>query len=647
MTEFLVKKELRVLILEDATSDAELMEHELRGTGLKFSARRVETREDFVAALETFVPDLILADYRLPTFDGLSALKIVRERSRELPFIFVTGAMGEEVAIETLKSGATDYVLKDRLSKLVPAVERALREVEELAQRRQAEEALRLSEARLRTALRAARIVVFHQDRELRYTWIQDYGAGFSAAQVLGKRDRDLLAPEDAETLETLKYAVLEHGAGVRQEVRLHQQGAERFYDLTLEPLRDAQGGMEGLLGAATEVTEYRQLHEQLRAQAVQLAETDRRKDEFLATLAHELRNPLAPISNALQLLKRGGASPAVIESVLGMAERQVGQLVRLVDDLLDISRITRGKITLHKARVTLQAVIQIALETSRPQIKAAGHQLTVEMPEEPVNLEADLTRLAQAVSNLLINAAKFTEAGGHIQLRAHCEGQEVLIAVQDNGIGIPAAQLPKVFDLFAQIEQPPGHRRGGLGIGLALVKSLVEMHGGRVEVASAGLGQGSTFTVRLPPYTEQPSREPSDEACGIATTPKVQVRRILVVDDDADVANSMAMLLETCGHQVHIAYDGVTALEIAREHRPEVILLDIGMPGMSGYEVARRLRQQPELHGTLLIALTGWGQEADRQRACEAGFDHHLVKPVDLAALEALLRRDTQPLNA
>lgn len=388
-------------------------------------------------------------------------------------------------------------------------------------------------------------------------------------------------------------------------------------------------------------MAERRRAEERLQQQAAQLAEADRRKDEFLAMLAHELRNPLAPIANALQLIRRAGGDPALVGTALGIGERQLAQLVRLVDDLLDVSRIARGKITLRPERLALSAVIQAAVETSRPQIEAAGHQLSVELPPEPIYLEADLTRLAQALANLLINAAKYTEAGGRIRLAARSEPGSVVLEVEDTGRGISAANLPHVFELFARIEQPEGRMAPGLGVGLALVKSLVELHGGTVEASSRGLGQGSTFAIRLPRHA---GAEAPGEPAGVArqpvpaSGPSSRPRRILVVDDEVDVADSMAMVLETLGHVVRIAYGGSAALAAAPEFHPDFVLLDLGMPEMDGYEVARRLRQQPATRGARLIALTGWGQAADRQRTREAGFDHHLVKPVDIGMLASVL---------
>jgi CheY-like chemotaxis protein len=321
------------------------------------------------------------------------------------------------------------------------------------------------------------------------------------------------------------------------------------------------------------------------------------------------------------------------LAKTIAIAERQLLYLVRLVDDLLDISRITRGKIHLYKERITVGTIIQSALELSHPYMEAGGHTLRVEISEAQLSLYGDLTRLAQIVSNLLINAAKYTPSHGHIQLTAYCEGQTVVIAVQDNGIGISKEILPIIFDMFVQAESSRESTISGLGIGLPLVKGLVELHGGQVEAASPGLGHGSTFTVRLPLTTEKTAEKPPQNPL-TETSGKAPARRILVVDDNVDIADSTAAVLETLGHQARVAYNGESALKAAREYRPDVILLDLGMPRMNGYEVAKQLRQLPGQERLVLIALTGWGQEVDRQRTREAGFDSHLVKPVDLQTL-------------
>jgi signal transduction histidine kinase/CheY-like chemotaxis protein len=414
--------------------------------------------------------------------------------------------------------------------------------------------------------------------------------------------------------------------------------GTFALYDR--EPHDPAPGDcevVELLLPTAALVIERRNEARERERMEEQLREADRRKDEFLATLAHELRNPLAPIRNSLHVLRiSGGSGPGPVARVHEMMERQVNHLVRLVDELLEISRITRGKIELSRERVDLAAVLRHAVDISRPRIEGAGHRLVLDLPKEPLILEADPVRLAQVFANLLDNAAKFTEPGGRITVDVAREGREgdtVRLSVLDTGIGISEEMLPRVFDLFAQ-DRSPGRAHEGLGIGLTLARSLVEMHGGSVEAHSEGPGKGSELVVCLPLVTDEASGGGADPAERHA----LARHRILLIDDNRDAADSLCMLLELLGAEVRTVYDGMAALAAFATEIPTAVLLDIGMPDMDGYEVARHIRQQPQLRDVPLIALTGWGQEEDRRRARAAGFDHHLVKPVDIDALQALL---------
>jgi signal transduction histidine kinase len=374
------------------------------------------------------------------------------------------------------------------------------------------------------------------------------------------------------------------------------------------------------------------------------LRDADRRKDEFLAMLAHELRNPLAPLRNTLQVLRLQHSGDAEIEQLAGVMDRQVNHLVRLVDDLLDLSRISRGKIELRNEPVDLVPVLERCLERVRPQLEERQHILALSLPEQPLPLEADPARLEQVFTNLLSNAAKYTPLHGHIGLSARREADEALVRVKDNGIGIRPEMLGEVFEMFQQADRIPGRVSEGLGVGLALVRRLVEMHGGTVAAFSDGPGTGSEFVVRLPlaaQLTAAPTRDAGRRLAGARSARRSL--RMLVVDDNVDGAQSLALLLDLIGHEVRIGYDGSEALETAAEFRPEVVLLDIGLPrGMDGYEVARRLRTQPGLEQTLLVALTGYGAEEDRERAREAGFSAHFVKPVDLEALCELLDQRT-----
>ncbi|HXZ85555.1 MAG TPA: PAS domain S-box protein, partial [Myxococcota bacterium] len=440
----------------------------------------------------------------------------------------------------------------------------------------------------------------------------------------------DALHPDDAErTIAQWKECVR---SGREWYVEHRFRGVDGLYHPVLArgiPVRNERGEITAWAGLNLDISRLKQVEEELR-------EIDRRKDEFLATLAHELRNPLAPIRNSLLVLRAGGTA-ANSTHVHDMIERQLSHLIRLVDDLLEVSRITSGKVDLRRERVELADVVRAALEASMPAIDAAGHQLELALAGEPLVLEADAVRLAQVLANLLNNAAKYTEEGGSIQLSARREGGSAVVSVRDNGLGIPPAMLPRVFDLFTQIDRTLGRAQGGLGIGLALVKRLVEMHGGRVEARSAGWGAGSEFVVRLPlAPSEAASRA---DAAPPARTPAVRVRRrFLVVDDNRDAADSLALLLEAYGAEVQVAYDGSSALAQLRGVRPDVVLLDLGMPGMDGFELAARIRKQPELAGILLVALTGWGQPEDRRATRAAGFDLHLVKPVSPPELRELI---------
>jgi signal transduction histidine kinase/ActR/RegA family two-component response regulator len=381
---------------------------------------------------------------------------------------------------------------------------------------------------------------------------------------------------------------------------------------------------------------ELEQTAQALRESESQLREADMRKDEFLATLAHELRNPLAPIRNSLQILRLTGESDPTLQRVREMMERQLNLMVRLVDDLLEVSRITRGKIDLHMEALSVAAVIRAAIETSRPLIDAGHHAITIDVPMGLPGLRGDAMRLAQVFANLLNNAAKYTDDGGNIHIGAWREADEIVVSIRDSGIGIAPDLLPRVFDMFMQVRRTARRAQGGLGVGLTLVRSLAELHGGSVEARSEGLGKGSEFIVRLP-VAKGDANDCSDPP-GISSESLLRNRKVLVVDDNRDAADSLAMLLRLMGADVRVAYGGEDAYQSYLAFRPSVSFLDIGMPEVDGYEVARRIRRDPDSKHAVLIALTGWGQEDDRRRSSEAGFNHHLVKPVHLELLESAL---------
>jgi PAS domain S-box-containing protein len=467
---------------------------------------------------------------------------------------------------------------------------------------------------------------------------------GYSAREIIG-RNVALLMPEPFRSdhgkyinsyLSTGEAKVI----GVGREVTGRRKDGSTFpADLAVSVFRLDE--RRRFTGFVRDITRQKALENELRDRAAHLTEVDRRKDEFLAMLSHELRNPLAPIRNAVELLRHLGPQDAPAGHYRDMIERQVQHLTKMVDDLLDVSRITRGKVTLQPEVVDVARVVANAVETCLPLVEEKGHELKVHMPQMPLPVQADPVRLAQVFSNLLTNSAKYMDEGGSIWVAAERQGQEVVIRVRDAGMGIPQELLPRVFDLFTQGSRGLARTEGGLGIGLSLVRSLVEMHGGHVTAHSAGPGLGSEFVVRLPSVAA-PSQVAAGTPNSSAPPPPPAALRLLVVDDNRDSTESIALLAQMWGHNVRTALDGVTAVEEAKKHNPDVVLLDIGLPGMDGYQVARRLREDPNLTGVVLVAMTGYGREEDRRRAHEAGFQHHLVKPVDPSQLRTLLA--TQP---
>jgi PAS domain S-box-containing protein len=439
------------------------------------------------------------------------------------------------------------------------------------------------------------------------------------------RRDGHELPPEELP----MQYAI-RHRISVRNEIEIERPDGEVvFVQNDVEPLYDDAGNVTGCISVCVDLTERK------RAADV-LQEVDRRKDQFLATLSHELRNPLAPIRNAVELLKLAPNDDAIRARALATMQRQLLQLVRLTDDLLDVTRINRDRMELRRERIDLRAVVQSAVESARPHVEGAGHWLTVRLPPKAVWLEADLTRLAQAISNLLINAVKYTERGGRIGIAASVQDDVAVVSVTDTGVGIPPELLPQVFDMFTQLDHSLDRARGGLGIGLALARRLVEMHGGTIEACSEGAGRGSSFNIRLPVIAQGTSEEQHRERT-IHAAAVSAARRILIAEDDSDAAEMLRMMLAYTGHDVRVAMDGIQAVSLADEFKPHVALLDIGMPRMDGYETARVLRQT---HGgdIVLVALTGWGQDEDKARALAAGFDHHVTKPADPDVLQRLI---------
>jgi PAS domain S-box-containing protein len=455
---------------------------------------------------------------------------------------------------------------------------------------------------------------------------------GYTADEAIGK-PITLIIPPDRENEERDLMTRLRRGERVEHFETVRRAKDGRLVDLSIaiSPVRDATGQVIGASKVARDISERKKIEEALRT-------ADRRKDEFLAVLAHELRNPLAPLANGLQVIRLAHGDPGAIAQARTMMERQLSHLVRLVDDLLDLSRIGRKQMELRRSRLLLSDVVNSAIETARPLIEAAGHTLAVSVPPEAIHLDGDLTRLSQVFSNLLANSAKYTDPHGQIFLDVIRRPDQVVVSVRDTGIGIAADQLDAVFGMFSQVDPRTERSRGGLGIGLALVQGLVKMHGGSVTAQSPGIGQGSTFSVTLPVIEANvPSQRsrPSD-----ASPTAHERRRILIVDDNLDAARSMAMMLELLGNDVRTAHDGVQAIELVEHYRPDVVLMDVGMPHLDGYDATRRIRAQPWGRATIIIALTGWGQDDDKARAQEAGCNGHLTKPVNLSDLQSLLEK-------
>ena len=572
-----VNNKVNVLLVDD--QPARLLTYE---TILSELGQNLVRAGSGLEALEKLMKDefaVVLLDVSMPEMDGFEAATLIHQHPRfeKTPIIFVTGVHVSELdRLKGYKVGAVDYVS-------IPVVPEILR------------------------SKVAVLIELYTKRREL-----QELNRNLAQANERLAEANTTLQAEKTRELETLNQTL--------QRANQELEAANRSLQ--------------------TEVTERARIE-------LALKEADRHKDEFLAMLAHELRNPLAPIHNAVRLMHRQEVSDPQLLWSRDVIGRQLSHLTRLVDDLLDVSRITRGKINLNKEVIELGDIVVRTVETVQPLLDERGHTLKVAVPAGSLALLGDPTRLSQALGNVLGNAAKYTERGGHIELSARKLGAEVEIRVRDDGIGIPAELMPRIFNLFTQLDRTSGPSQSGLGIGLALVQRLIEMHGGSVAARSDGLGRGSEFVIRLPTYTREkleseptapqpsvPEQSMMNAAEGTARTQ----RRILVADDNNDALESLATLLQLSGHEVYTAANGAVALESAEQHRPEVALLDIGMPKLDGYEVARRIRAQPWGQRITLVALTGWGQDSDRRRSQEAGFDSHLVKPLDLDKLTDLL---------
>jgi signal transduction histidine kinase len=637
---------------------------------------------------------VILLDVNMPGMDGFETAAFIRGRkhSSHTPIIFVTAFPDEVHAARGYAHGAVDYLQTPIVPEVLRAKVRVFVELFRMTEqiKRQGEERLAFDQERVRRAvaeeansrLRFLAQVTEVVGRSLDYAatardlvrltvptlgehavvarW-DELGPCWQIVQAIATGDEVSVAE-----LASLDPLPSEIAAAIRQSQSTQAQsaqasGLDRPSDsalgasdprLILLPLAGQKStfavlGIKRGSAAPPFNADDRTLIEALGSRAAMALENanlykdleraDRQKNEFLSMLAHELRNPLAPIRTAVDVLRLKGDGQPEIEWAREIINRQTKHLVRLVDDLLDVSRITGGKIRLDLEVLNAASVVAAAVETSRPLIEESGHQMTVTLPEEPVWVRCDRVRLAQVLSNLLNNAAKYTQRGGLIALTVERSGGEAVFRVADNGIGISAEMLPKVFELFTQVERSLDRSQGGLGVGLTVVKRLVEMHGGRVEAASSGAGGGSEFTVRLPAIESPPDPEAVADAPLENRSPAAPLR-VLVVDDNADAADSLAWLLRHGDHEVRTAHDGRQAVEVAHEFRPQAVVLDLGLPEIDGYEVARRLRQHADTRGALLVALSGYGQQEHRRRSSEAGFDYHFVKPLDFGGLQRIL---------
>ena len=507
--------------------------------------------------------------------------------------------------------------------------------------RKQTEEALQESEARFRALA----------DNIPQLAWIADAGTDgqvhwfnqnwfeYTGTTLEEMKGRGWIAVHHPEHVDRVVQKFVHHvkeGMDWEDTFPLRGKDGEYVWFLSrMKVIRDQSGSVVRIFGTNTDITDARRTAEELRKLSAELSEADRRKDEFLATLAHELRNPLAPIRNGLQVLGLADDDKVASEQVRTMMERQLGQMVRLVDDLMDVSRISTGKVELRKQHVTLAAVVHNAVETSSPLIEEMHHKLSIQAPDSTLLVDVDPIRLSQVIMNLLNNAAKYSEPGGHIQLTFERIGSEVVVSIRDTGIGIDAKHLPHIYEMFSQVDHSMETSHGGLGIGLCLAKRLVEMHGGSIDARSGGLGKGSEFVVRLPVVVDAvlPQEPPATQRQNTKSS-----LRILIVDDNKDGADTLSMMFKILGNDTLTAYDGEDAVKKAVEFQPDVLLLDIGLPKLNGYEACRQIREKLNGKKMLIIAQTGWGQDEDRQRTRDAGFDHHLVKPVNLTDLNNIL---------
>jgi PAS domain S-box-containing protein len=593
-----------------------------------FQVREAETGDEalrLVAAL----PDLVVLDVKLPDMDGFEVCRRIKSdpATSAIPVLHISTTFVDiEAKVHGLDCGADGYLTNvSEPMELVATVRALLRA-------RRAEDAAQLSKRQWQTTFDAISDGVLLLDSSGKVIQTNRTAEGILGrpwTEIVGKSFSELWnVPVEPEV--SLFGRMLQSGERESRDVCRD----DRWLHVAIDPLREA-GTINGALCLVSDITSRKRMEMQLLRQAETLHQEGQRKDEFLAMLAHELRNPLAPLANILQIIGYEVQDNALINESLEIARRQISHMARLLDDLFDISRITRGKIELKKTMVDLNTIVAHAIETARPLTQALRHELTISLAREPLELEGDSTRLEQVISNLLNNAAKYTEPGGRIAVSLALEENNAVLRVRDSGVGITPEMQQRIFDLFVQADHSLDRARGGLGIGLTLVRRLVEFHGGTVSVFSEGPGRGSEFVTRIPLADRRP--EP-DTTGAFPAGEKGRHLRILIVDDNRDSARTMAKILELDGHQVTCTFDGHSVIAHVSSFRPEVVLLDIGLPGIDGYHVAQQLRQLYPSGELMLIAMTGYGGDLNQARAMHAGFDHFLVKPVNLSALKARL---------
>jgi PAS domain S-box-containing protein len=593
-----------------------------------------------------------LFGYRADEIVGTSIMRLIPEsaqaQEREVQRKIAAGErVGNVETVRQRKDGRSFPVsltvspLRDAAGNLIGAS----KVVRDITAEIQAEMNARAGEQRMQLAIEATQVGIWEWNvRTNQIRWnaqlFRLYGIAPTSGGMVDYTDwSGAVLPEDLAENEAILQDTVRRGGQSTRHFRIRRRNDGQIRDVVaVETVRtDAQGQTEWVVGTNLDITERKRTEEELRRLAAQLSEADRRKDAFLATLSHELRNPLASIRNDLHLMGRARDDRAAIEQSRARMERQLALLVRLIDDLMDLSRISQDKIVLKSERLELANVLRSTLDSNRAVLEPGGHPVTVTLPPQPIGIVGDAARLIQVFSNLLTNAAKYSDRGDPISITVEPQSHFAEVHVRDRGIGIASSDLPRLFEMFAQVESSRHKAQGGLGIGLHLVKRLVTMHGGSIEVRSEGLGQGSEFIVRLPLLASaDPEVQPPAEE--VEPIGKAAQRRILVADDNRDSADSLAMLLSIMGNDVRTTYDGEGAVDLAASFRPEVILLDIGMPILNGYDACRRIREQAWSEKAVLIALTGWGQEEDRRRSHEAGFNHHMVKPLEPTALMQLL---------